>query len=498
MHNSNPRPGPAVKKRGIVLFGAGPLPEPGSCHAPGVPNRLWNFMQPALAGGHRCLAVSIEPDAAPLGEGAGSGPESRTWQDHAFQALSVAVDDCKQPAALKQVVEAFGPEVLMGAGTLQASATACRLAGGRPVWADLFGDPLAEVQARADLQTGPESTEHTLLAWELMLEVLGRADAFSVVSRRQADALLGQLGLLGRLGTQPEAAPDPPAPSIQSAIHVVPCSLESLDLTGLDPSADRWALWNEAALPTEAKVALWSGGFNAWADPVTLIEGVEAAMDELAELHLVATGGELPGYLERVYGAFKTRVGASRHRDRMRPLGWHPLAEANRWLAAADLGLLTDRPCAETRLGSRNRLLYHAAARCPVVATRGTEIVADMEAAGVLVAVPRGDAKALGRAIVELLAAPDRAKALGRRAHDFCALHYVFHRTAQPWLDFLADPARSSIEPRLPDQEGATQSATATIAQYLDVKARRAEWRELASLREGPLARLRQKLKPKR
>ena len=49
---------------------------------------------------------------------------------------------------LPDLVEAFAPDVLVGASALP-SRRAVELAGDRPVWIDLFGDPMAEGQAKA-------------------------------------------------------------------------------------------------------------------------------------------------------------------------------------------------------------------------------------------------------------------------------------------------------------------------------------------------------------
>lgn len=424
------------------------------------------------------LPDSIPPPPPPQ-------PEPCRRGDLAWQCVRLRAEDCLQPprrAKIAELIRAFDPDLLAGAGTLLPSATACAVAGARPVWADLFGDPLAEIQAKADLLAGAFSLDEHLHVWRLMIEVLARADAFSTVSRRQADALLGQLGLTGRLG-------DPLPP-----IHPIPCSLESLDLAEDGPAAEnpspadrpRWLAGQ--GLPEDARVALCSGGFNAWVDPLTLVRGMESAMDQEPRLHLVATGGELPGYLGKVYEEFKSLARASRHAARIHPLGWLPLVEANAWMNIADLGLLVDRPCAETRLGARNRLLYYAATGCPVLASRGTEVVADMESAQSLKAFPPADAGSMAAAVIHLLRDPQAARTLGERGFTFCQFHYLFAVTAAPFLKFIANPTRTSQIERT----GAHgETATAWIARYLDVSAREAEWSELVRYRADQGGRLR-------
>ena len=207
-------------------------------------------------------------------------------------------------------------------------------------------------------------------------------------------------------------------------------------------------------------------------------------MDRLPDLHLVATGGALPGYLDRVHERFMRLITASQHAERMHGLGWLPMDAANLWLRRAELAILTDRPCSETYLGARNRLLYHAAARCPILATRGTEVVEEMEQGGALEAVDPADPKALAQKLADLMEDAARREELGGRGYEFCSRHYTFATTSGSFQDFLNQPRRNS--PAAPGD----RSAPAWIAHYLDLEARQAEWSELARYRSAPWRRL--------
>lgn len=480
------RPG----RRRIVFFGAGPLPESSSPHAPGVANRLWNFLQPALETGCECLVFSLESDAEPINEGGGR-IEPREWREHTWQKVRVGAADCLAPERLAPLIRNFNPELCVGAGTLLAAWAACAVAGKRPVWADFFGDPLAEIQAKAAL-LGPDfSRDEQIQVWRLEVDVLRRADVFSVVSRRQADALLGQLALAGRLaGNVIDQAGIEAQYGGRAMIHTIPCSLERLDFLEPRGAAFERNLWLlHHGLPDDALVALWSGGFNAWVDIPTLVHGLEEALEREPRLHLVVTGGTLPGYLDRVYNSFLTLAAASRLARRILPLGWLPLVEAHGWLLAADVGLLLDRACAETRLGARNRLLYHAAARCPVAASRGSEIVEDMEAAGALAAFNPGDPRALARTLHLLLDDAGLRRGIGQLGYQFCKRHYLFSHTARPFLSFVQAPRRTA-----PQGGGAEW-----IGRFLDFAVRQGEEAELAKYRGGRLSRLKSKfLDPKK
>jgi glycosyltransferase involved in cell wall biosynthesis len=487
--------------RRVLLLGAGPLPSPRSPAAPGVANRLWHFLQPAIAAGHHCLALTLEPDAPELG---GRRPEAKLWRDLPWQHLALGVADFKRPDLLAGVVASFDPQIVVAAGTLQAGATACALAGDRPVWVDLFGDPLAEIQTKAGLLGDAFDLDEHLFVWELMLRVLTRADAFSTVSRRQRDALLGQLLLLGmtdaqveqmrnaeggtRKETEEELQSNPRDAGIVDLIHPMPCAVERLELLPRPSPAERAALLESAGLPPDSLVALWSGGFNAWADPLTLVAGLELAMRREPRLRLVATGGPLPGYLSRVYETMRAATAASRHVARFHLLDWLPLETAQRWAAAADVGLMVDRPCAETQLGARNRLLTFVAAHCPVVATRGTEVVDEMElTAGALLACDPGRPDALAEAVFTLLANPALAHAVADRAVDHVRRAYTFAASCGPFLEFVARAEAVTA----PDDAAPPASAAEWIAGYIDPVRRRADWAELVRYRSGRWNRLR-------
>lgn len=468
---------PSLRGRRLLLIGAGRPADPADRSAPGVANRLWHFLKPLLAAGYACRVVSIES-----GGGGGPGPlETREAAGLQWDQLSVGaealLDEPRAAGALSEMIRRYRPEALFGAGTLLASAGACTLAGERPVWADLFGDPLAEIHAKAAIAGDEAHAEQVLQVWQLMLRVLVRADAFSVVSRRQADALLGQLALAGR-----------PLDPAHERIHVLPCGLEALDLPEPPEPADP-ALWRrEFGLPPEARVILWSGGFNAWADPETLLAGAERLMDRDERVHLVATGAGLPGYLGAVHQRFEAGAAASRHSDRIHRLGWLPRREAHQWLRAADVGVLVDRPCAETRLGARNRLLYYAAADLPGVATRGTELVEQMGAANALVTCPPARPEALAEALQQLLRDPGAAAQIARNARRFTHRYDLFDATAEPLLAFAACPER------FPAGTHASEAAARSAARFLDVRRRQAEWLELQRLRERWPCRLMSKL----
>jgi glycosyltransferase involved in cell wall biosynthesis len=477
-----------MKAARVLLLGAGPLPSADSSHAPGVANRLWNFLQPCLKAGHECLVLMLE-------DGTGGYREGRIAEQKArgelrWSQLALPCVDFQNPEKLKAVVAGFKPNVVVSAGTLLAGAAACELAGDAPVWVDLFGDPLAEVQAKA--LAGEEAMTHDehLLVWELMLKVLLRADAFSTVSRRQKDALLGQLLLMGM---SDEDAGE--GRTLFGLIHPIPCSMESFDAAQSLTLEERGNFLTSQGMPKTAKVVLCAGGFNVWLDVKTMARAVEIAMERCPGMWFVATGGGLPGYLAGVYREFQDLVEASPVKGRMRVMDWLPLAEAEKWARAADVGLMIDRDCAETRLGARNRLLSLAAARCPIVATRGTEVVEEMEAGDALAARGAGDVEGLARAIEALVIGKEEAAKMAARSLKFCDANYCFDVTARPFLEFVERAAVGAgrEESLMKDDETVAQ----WVARYVDPATRRSEWEELAKFRSGKWNKLKGWVKSK-
>jgi glycosyltransferase involved in cell wall biosynthesis len=300
-----------------------------------------------------------------------------------------------------------------------------QLAGDRPVWADLFGHTLAEGQAKARLHGDDDLL---LPYWQMEVRTILRADAFSVVSRPQGDALLGELGLAGRLGASTEdhvfarvipcaapepVAPDPATPSIRGRV-----------------------------LPEDAFVALWIGGYNTWADTDTLLRGLEQAMDGNPRLHFLSTGGSLAGQDEATYPALRARVERSRHAGRFHWLGWVDPSTLARCLLESDVGVNVDRDIPESRFGSRNRIPVMLAHGLPVVSSRVSEVSTMVEEIQGGVTFAPGDAASLARRLVELAAGRRGAAAKAElRARAAAALS--FEATAAPLLPFVAAPRRA-------------------------------------------------------
>ncbi len=378
--------------RRVLVLGWGPLPfEPARMnYAPGA--RSWQLAAPLAAAGHRVvLAIAAMP-------GAYDDPQQAVAEEVRDGVLIYRLDReaFEQGPALPQLMTAFQPQVLVGAAA-QPSRRAAQLAADLPLWVDLFGDPMAEAQAKSAAHA---TGDHLTAYWRMLADLLERGDAFAAVSERQTWAAVGQLGLAGRLNRQnlgPDLVP-------LDLVHTVPCAVPVVETTAGSEVAATAAGSEVAATmagpSADDFVVLWSGGFNTWCDVETLCAALDAAMDRCPQLVFVATGGSIAGQDETTYSTLQNWLERTPHAARCRLLGCLPAAEARAWLARADLGLVTERPLYERRLGSSGRLLEWLGNGLPFICTELSEIASQLAAKGWVRTYPAGDAKSLAEQLV--------------------------------------------------------------------------------------------------
>jgi len=107
-----------------------------------------------------------------------------------------------------------------------------------------------------------------------------------------------------------------------------------------------------------------------------------------------------------------------------RLLGRVPFADVPAFLEAADVVAVPQRETSDTRGQVPAKLFDAMALGRPIIATRVSMIPEIVEDCGVL--VPPGDVNALASGIADLLARPDEAAALGRRARERAVERYSF------------------------------------------------------------------------
>ena len=407
----------------ICLVGIGdPSFRPSLVHAgPGL--RLTHVATALVRDRHELFVVVVHNGSsnshAPVTPRAGSA----SIEGHSIRTLDVAESALADAACLSRV-RSFRPDAIVGVTTLGASL-ACRLGLDVPLWADVFGDFMAEAQAKALVQ---QSDAGIARFWATFQPVLHIADRFSAVSQAQADALIGQLGLAGRLTHKNAGAP---------LVSVIPCAAE-------EPRARSGVVASVDGIDEDAFVVLWSGSFNTWCDVDTLFTGVERAMERLPTLVFLSTGGEVKGHDEVTYAHFRALVDASPQRERFRLLGWVDPQIAAQCTRRADLGIIVERDLYERRFGSENRVVHWMAQGLPCVTTALSELGRALRARDLAFAVPTRDPEALAGALVDAASDPERLRAMGEACAAWCDEHFAYDLTAQTLVEWCRAPIRAA------------------------------------------------------
>lgn len=368
----------------VLLIGSGPLPSPGETTL-GFPQlRLARFK--AALSAHRVTTVCLGTDV---------DPKDADW-----------LEQLRERGADAAVVVSAGPYL--------PGMAACLIAGDRPVWADLPGDPFAELQA-ATMAGVVDDARHAA-ARAAALAVLSRADGLSVISQHQRYACLGQLGVLDRLRAPPKVA--------------------------VQPVAYDWPFDKQSPRrPEAAPVIALSGGMNTWFDDVSAAALLDAALSAHPGLRVVSTGGGIVGHYTA--GAERLTAWAARspHRDRITLHGWLPHRAVPDALSAASTGLILDVASAEPLLGSRTRALMFAWLGLQIAATPGCALLNAMAAEDLILPLtgnPRDNAALL-------IAPPDPDRV--RRADAWLTRHCAPDRCFAPLQQWLTAPTRAPAAP---------------------------------------------------
>ncbi|MBX3130093.1 MAG: glycosyltransferase [Polyangiaceae bacterium] len=405
----------------VVVFGLGPMRWEQSTRLFALGLRTWHFARALARAGHDVLLVSIRGHAYE-----GWPPEKETYvQREGVRVWSVSEHVChERPHLIRSRVLRFGPDCVVGVNR-DPAAVAVNFAGELPLWADINGDPMAEAQAKAHALAHDDDIPE----WHRkFITVLRRADRFSTCSRAQRLALIGQLGLFGRLTAKNDG---------YELVAAVPNSIDDDELAYFADIA------REQRRPSSAFRLLWSGGFNTWADPRGLFAALEAAMSQLPQLSFVSTGGGIAGHHAGGYAEFERAVARSRYRSRFELSGWVQTRELHGYYQAADAAILVDRFSYEGTLGARTRMLDWLAASLPIVCTRLTEISLELEQRGLALAVEPGDVTGLRDAIARLVNEPAFAHEMGARGRQYAERELVASVQLEPVLAWAARPARA-------------------------------------------------------
>jgi hypothetical protein len=384
----------------ILLVGRGPLPSPTTPTGGFAQLRTQHFFDALVGAGHDVRLVLLE------GEHLGEVPTQ--WG-------AVICQQDEGPGWLERMgALGDGADAVITAGPYTPGRAGVAAAGAHtPLWADVPGDPFAELEA-VRVATGAVPAARLAAAHAAIQPVLARADRLSAVSQRQRFALQGQLGLTGRLDGV-------------DRVHCIPIAFDLPFPRGTP----------RVRGPNDPLTVALCGAFNPWLDVEGLIAALDTALTARRAISVVVTGGPVPGLPTDSWRRFQ--AWAACWPERVRVLGWVPHGDLPAVLSTAHVGLFLDRPEGrEPELGDRTRALLFAWLALEVVASTRTERLADLAARGLITGVDNA-ASAAQALIVMTDTGSDGKLALG----DALATDSDPTKLAAPLLAWAAAPDRA-------------------------------------------------------
>lgn len=399
----------------ILFIGAGPLPFENTRRFSAPGGRTWQLIRPLLKDGHSVLLLALYP------RGGEPVPAGSAAPEKGLTCRAVTPEALRAPGAFPALLGEFRPDAIVATG-MEPGFFAAAVSGELPFWADVFGDVLAEAQAKA---ARCEDDHWVASFWSRFRPVLLRGDQFSSVSTPQKHALLGELASQGRLNA---------ANAGRELVHVIHSAVPGI------PYRSKTRAVRGSKVGEGDFVVLWSGGYNTWADTETLFLGLEYAMERNPAIRFVSTGGEIPDHDELTYPRFLDRVRGSPHRERYIMEGWVPRERVKDYFLEADVGVNVDRFLYEGVLGCRTRLLDWAAAGLPVLTTVLCELTERLEKERLVHAFPIGDPAALGKIILSLAENRGSLRAMGQGFREYVFSRFTYEATTGPIRQWAAAP----------------------------------------------------------
>jgi hypothetical protein len=367
----------------ILLVGVGPLPDPKQpqVYAPGL--RLLTMLRGLDAEEHTCSLVEMPFGTLPV--------QKSVTQIQLKHHMVVPPTADAAMRAINTLCEKDTFDAIVALTDLGALAAAQSNYGG-PLWVDYFGHPAAERQQQAFRHNSNEAIAEM---WKTTLPVLLRADHFSVCSKAQRLALVGELGAAGRLNAQSCG---------HEFVTVIPPAI-AIDR---EPIPHFRGLLQSHDIPREARVMLVTGGMNTWFDDETFFAALEKTMMFEEDVYLVVTGGTIGGHSTIVYERFRKRVEASPLKNRIVFMGWLAHDDFLAVCSEAHVAISCDLKSLEGELGCRNRVLGWLWMGLRVVTTaldEHTQALADM---GLIHTYRWGESRDLSDAILAEFKLPRR------------------------------------------------------------------------------------------
>ncbi|MBC7333866.1 MAG: glycosyltransferase [Actinobacteria bacterium] len=342
-----------------------------------------------------------------------------------FEYNILKKDDFENLELLSNIFQEFKPDCVVGC-TFYPSYIASRLLSYNsvPFWADLFGHVMAEAQARASVDGDDSCLFHY---WNGEYNIITSADKFSCVSSRQEYALIGELGMVGRLNRYTQG---------YEFTCTIPCGLPSEEF-----EHTKNVIRGKDGIGEDDFVILWTGGYNTWVDIDTLFEGLVAAMKENPKIKFVSTGGEIPEQDTKTYPRFLKMVENSPYRNRFFMKGWVRGEDVPNYYFEADVGINIDKDIYEVRLGSKNRILDWMRAGLCVLSSNVCELTEIIERERIGYTFKAGDPDDLAKKLIYLASHPDEVKKTGLAGKKFGFRKFNFDKTTEVLQQWVNSPA---------------------------------------------------------
>ena len=402
----------------ILVLGTGPLPLENPAILHGTCCRIWHFCRPLRDAGHElhlcCMRITdtSQPDPSPVVDKEIEGVR---------YLLVDEVTKFKDTEYIQSVHNKVKPDVILGINAYPSSRAAL-IKTNAPLWSDLNGYTMGEAQIKAAAEKENGYLYHF---WYLYAPALVRSDKFSAASSLQANALMGELGVVGRLNAYTRD---------WQFVHVIPNSR--------DPGVYKLEkpVRSEIGVSRDDFMVLWIGGYNFWCDPEMLFKGLDDAMASNPRIHFVSTGGAIEGHDETSFAQFKKLVENSKYKNRYHFMGWVPSELIPNYLCDADMGINIDRPCAEATFGARNRLTDMLKAGLPVISTLASEISRQISDVAAGIGVELQNPRNLTKKLLWASKNPGKIKAMKEHALHLFSSSYTSDITTVEIRKWLENP----------------------------------------------------------
>lgn len=397
----------------VLVMGFAPLPFEDAIKNIAPANRTWQITQAILDEGHDVCLVAFRFVNAYADDSDQAEIDYPKLVYH-----NVEMSHLYDETYLRRQIDECQADCLIGI-TTEVCGQLASLTTNIPFWADLYGSALAESQVQSAVLQSNHHIPHVI---DTEKQILRSADKLSVVSENQRYALIGELGLAGRLNHYTIGYP---------FVDVIPA-------TSVSPvTIEEETLLRGKSIAFSSFMILFSGGYNNWTDIETMFQGVERAMMRNPDIVFISTGGQLTGHDEVTYIRFVNYVEKSVYRDRFHLLGWIQQSQVHQLLHECDVGLIADKDCYEAELGSRTRLLDWVSFGLVPIVNPITPIAKDLVKDGGAIGFSQGDSQSLTQTLLNLVANPSLLYDKQERLLFISAEKYTITTTTQPLIKWI-------------------------------------------------------------